>query len=136
MSGMTKQRLMQYSNLLCEVAMLEEQIARCRDAECVSDVVQGSMPQIPYAVHNVSIVGYGSRDIPRLLAQKAKRLQELAAIEAFIEAIPDSALRQLFTRRFIEGYLLRDAAFLVGYSARQARRLIKDCLEKMSAHVR
>ena len=133
---MTKQRIGQYTSLKREIAMLEDQIysASC-GGEFVTDMVRGSMKQPPYAQHNIVIQGFGSDAVPKLSARKAKCIAECAAIEQFIEQIADSTLRQLFTRRYIEGRTTAEAAQLVGYSRKQATRLINGYFEKMSHDV-
>lgn len=123
---MTKSRIGQYNNLKREIAMLEEQILMA-GGEYIHDVVQGSMKNPPYTMHNIVIKGYGSRDIPKLTARKARCLAECDAIEKFIDGLENSMMRQLFTRRYIEGRHISEAAALVGYSERQAQRLINNC---------
>ena len=131
---MTKRRIEQYISLRREIVMLEGQIlsAETTGGEYLSDVVQGSSKSLPYKKHSVVIKGYGSRAVPRLCAKKADLEAECDAVERYIEMVDDSVLRQLLTRRYIEGRTLSETAELVGYSEAQTKRHIKNFLEKMS----
>ncbi|MDL2318082.1 hypothetical protein LJC74_03175 [Eubacteriales bacterium OttesenSCG-928-A19] len=131
MKPMTKQQIGQYKKLQREIAMLEDRIFEAESSgEYVSDVVQGSMKHPPYAVHNVVIKGYGSSAIPKLAAKKAQRIAECETIEEYIDGLDDSLMRQLLTRRYIEGHTLEETAELVGYSETHVKRLLKDFFAK------
>ncbi len=133
---MTRRQIEQYTSIKREIAMLEEQIYEARCAgEYATDMVQASMQAIPYAVHNVVISGYTSQHVPKLLSRKAALEAQCTDIERHIEGINDSALRQLLIRRYIEGKGIAEAARLVGYSKRQAIRLVNTYFEKMSPNV-
>ena len=128
---MTRRRIEQYSNLQREIIMLEGQIlsAETQGNEFLNDVVQGSSKSLPYNKHNISIKGYGSRAIPRLLKLKAKYEAECDAIEQFVETVGDSIMRQLLTRRYIENRTISETAELVGYSETQTKRLLRRFFE-------
>ena len=130
--SMTRQRLGQYSHLQSEIVMLEGQIltAEIKGEEYLTDIVQGSSAAAPYTKRSVAIQGYGSRAIPRLSKQKARYEAECDAIERYIESVEDSRIRQLLTRRYIEGRQLKEAAPLANYSYSQAKRLLKELFEK------
>jgi len=130
---MTKARIGQYPSLKREIAMLEEQIYSAGNStEFVTDMVRGSAKEHPYIEQHIVIQGYGSDDIPRLAARKAKRMAERVAIETFIENIADSNMRQILTRRYIEGRGLKETAGLVGYSKGHLVKVLKVFFEKMS----
>ena len=133
----TRKQIEQYLSLLREIAMLTDQIYDAENTgECAVDMVRGSAEYLPYAMHNIAIKGYTSQHVPRLIKRKALLEKECAAIESFIEELPDSPTRQLFTRRYIEGKSLAETSQLVGYSERQARRIMNNFFEKMSTDVR
>jgi DNA-directed RNA polymerase specialized sigma24 family protein len=133
----TRQQIEQYTSLKREIAMLEDQIYEAgRAGEFATDMVKGSMHEIPYAMHNVVISGYTSQHVPKLQKRKAALEAQCAAVEMFVEGISDSIMRQLFIRRYIEGRGIAYAAQSVGYSERQARRLMNRFFEKMSGDVR
>jgi hypothetical protein len=133
----TKQQLEQYTHFKREIEMLEDQIYRAENAgEYVVDMVRGSSKEVPYEMHNIVIKGYTSQHVPRLIKRKAALVKQCAAVEQFVEGIENSALRQLFTWRYIEGKGIACTAQSVGYSERQARRLMDRFFEKMSANVR
>ena len=135
---MTKHRLEQYVKLQREIAVLDEKIysAGTSGGEFLTDSVRGSSASVPYQQRDIAIQGYGSDAIPRLSARRAARIAECRAIENYIEGIDDSIMWQLLYRRYIEGHSLKDTAELVGFSEKQASRLISGFFEKMSADVR
>lgn len=128
---MTKNRVKQYLSLLREIAMLEDRIysAAC-GGEFVTDMVRGSTKELPYAQHNIVIQGFGSEAVPKLSTRKAWCVAECKAIEDFIASLDDSVMRQLLTRRYLEGRSVKETGELVGYSDRQVGRLINDFFGK------
>lgn len=130
---MTKQRIEQYTSLKREIAMLEDQIykAEC-SGEFVTDSVKASSHEIPYAMHNVIIKGYATCHVPKLRKRKTSLEAECTAIENYIDAVEDSIMRQLLTRRYIEGKSLAEASHWVGYSESQTKRLYKNFFKKMA----
>lgn len=129
----TRQQIEQYIDLKREISMLTDQIYDAEDTgDYAVDMVRGSVKEIPYAMHNITIKGYTTQHIPRLKKRKALLEKECTAIELFIESLPDSLMRQLFTWRYINGKSLAETAQRVGYSESQTKRLIKNFFEKMT----
>ncbi len=56
-------------------------------------------------------------------------------VETFIDTVEDSGMRQLLTRRYLEGRTIKETAKLVGYSQKQAARLIHGFFKKMFPNV-
>ena len=132
----TRQQIEQYTDLKREIIMLSDQIYDAENGgEFVVDMVRGSAKEAPYATHKIIIKGYASRTVPRLKQRKAMLEKQCTAVERFVESVEDSVMRQILTRRYIEGRQLADTAALVGYSVRQIKRLIKNFFEKMSPDV-
>lgn len=128
----TRQQIEQYTNLKREISMLEDQIYAAENSgEYASDMVRGSTKEIPYAMHNIVIKGYTSQYVPKLQKRKARLEADCVAVESYIEAVEDSIMRQLLTRRYIEGHSIVQAAQLVGYSEIHAKRLYKKFFAKM-----
>lgn len=127
----TRQQIEQYTSLKREIAMLEDQIykAEC-SGEFVTDSVKASSHEIPYAMHNVTIKGYATSHVPKLHKRKAALEAECTAVENYIEAVADSLMRQLLTRRYIEGKSIAETAQLVGYSESHTKRLYKCFFKK------
>ena len=96
--------------------------------EYISDVVMNSQTPMP-------IRGYGSSTLPRLFEKLGRLKAECSEIEKYIESLDDSTIRQLLTRRYIEGRTLKETSVLVGYSERQANRILTSFFENMSANV-
>lgn len=125
MKPMTKQRVGQYQSLKREIDMLEDRIYKAENSgDFVTDMVRGSMKGPPYAMHNITIQGYGSKDVPKLAARKARCISECDAIEKFIDGLEDSTMRQLLTLRYIEGRSMEETAELIGYSKNHVWRRI------------
>ena len=133
--SMTKRRIEEYASLRREIVMLGEQVdtAQRYGMEYLWDVVQASTGPGDQK-RNIVVKGYGSRSIPKLLALKAKKETECDAIEKYIEEVDDSVIRQILTRRYIEGRSIYESAQLVGYSERQVKRIIKGFFERMSTN--
>ena len=118
---MTKKRLEEYIRLCKEIAMLDEQIynAQMNGKEFVWDIVTNdTVPMV--------ISGYGSSSIPKLCERRDKRKAECAAVEAFIDTVEDSTMRQILARRYIEDRSLEETALLIGYSKGHISRLVND----------
>lgn len=128
----TRQQLEQYTDYKREIAMLNEQI--CVADGIAVDRVRGSGSEAPYTLHGMTIEGYATRRDGRLRKRKAVLEERCAAIELFVEGLPNSLMRQLFAWRYLEGLSMADAARRVGYSERHAKRLIKNFF-KMSPNV-
>lgn len=129
----TRQQIEQYIDLKREISMLTDQIYDAENTgDYAVDMVRGSAKEVPYAMHNITIKGYTSQHVPRLIKRKALLEKECTAIELYIEGLPDSLMRQLFTWRYINGKSLAETAQRVGYSESQTKRLIKNFFEKMT----
>ena len=129
MKAMTKRRIEQYGNLQREIIMLEGQILSAEsDGEIVADYAKDYSTGYPKII---TLRGYGSRAIPRLIERKTKLEAECDAVERYIEAVEDSVVRQLLVRKYIEGKTIGEAAQFVGYSDRQAKRIIQAFFEQM-----
>lgn len=129
----TRQQIEQYIDLKREISMLTDQIYDAENTgDYAVDMVRGSAKEVPYAMHNITIKGYTSQHVPRLIKRKALLEKECTAIELFIEELPDSLMRQLFTWRYINGKSLAETAQRVGYSESQTKRLIRNFFEKMT----
>lgn len=109
---MTLKQLEQYRDLSKEVKMLERKIAdlESRPGSFVADSVTGSATCIPFQPHTITIQGYGNQYQDKIntmraryAARKKKLCQQLEEIEAFIEGVEDSRLRQIIEYRYIKG---------------------------------
>ena len=130
---MNKQLLVQYNDLLKEREKLEKRIAKLeKQSSMVSDVVQNG-----YKRHAV-IFGY---DLKR--GNKLKELKETLAIreamiivqqteiEKFINSIPDSATRQIFSHRYIENMNWYQIQINMGYRHEDtARKKLEKFIEE------
>lgn len=129
----TREQIEQYTDLKREIIMLSDQIYDAENnGEFVVDMVRGSASEIPYAMHNITLRGYVSQTVPRLQKRKALLEKQCAAVELYIEGLPDSLLRQIITWRYIYGKSLAETARQVGYSESQTKRRIKRFFGKMN----
>ena len=126
---MTKERIKKYASLKREIAMLEQQIY----------VVGETDPVIDYAndyrsgkAKPIVIKGYGSRRIPRLSRRVTACYAECEAIEHYIDSVDNSTIRQILTRRYIEGKTMRETAAIVGYSESRVRAFLAGHFQSQS----
>jgi len=123
---MTKKELSQLRHLNKEIEMLKQQIANLEnqvEMETVSDVVSGSNPEWPYEqrrfhIEGLDIQGYEKR-LRRLRRKLVWKLEELMdkreKLEEYINTIPDSELRMIFTLRYINGLSWQQIAAHLGF---------------------
>lgn len=113
---MTKEKLEQLTNLRAEIKQLQREIETIKEqkAYVVKDKVQGSSKEWPYTLGNKVIVGIDVKEenvrelriIKRseLLARRLQSAEELELeITAFINSIPDSTTRRIFSLRYEQG---------------------------------
>lgn len=138
---MTINQLEQFRHLEKEIKMLERRIADYGDRPeaFVSDSVVGSSPCIPYQPHTITIKGYGNQYQDKInalqvkyIARKQQLCKELEEIEAFIEGLQDSRLRQIIEYRYVKGMPWNAVAKNVyGYpNGDAARKAVKRFFEK------
>ena len=113
---MTKEKLEQLTNLRAEIKQLQREIKTIKEQKVyvVKDKVQGSSKEWPYTLGNKVIVGIDVKEenvrelriIKRseLLARRLQSAEELELeITAFINSIPDSTTRRIFSLRYEQG---------------------------------
>lgn len=133
----TKDLLKQYSDLQKEIKELEQRIERLRNKEVqmVSDTVKGSSKYFPYVERTFTVTGIESCDIsPQLeklnniLYKRRAKCKEMAVeIEDFINTIPDSRTRRVFSLRYIDGFnWLQIARKIERYDESYPRKIIHD----------
>lgn len=138
---MTIERLEQYSDLRNEAADLEQRVDRLRERarQCVADTVKASMTEYPFVEHTVTIKGYAKRSARhlgrvyvRLIEKRAELDREIESIEVWLEAIPNSRVRQLVRYHYVDGETWPAAASRVyGHPhADAARMLVRRYIEK------
>jgi len=119
---------MQYRSLKREINMLEDQIAAAGGGnDLVADYAKNYSTGYPRVV---TLRGYGVDDVPNLVARLERCMSERKAIEDFVAGLDDSMMRQLLTRRYLEARPIQETAELMGYSERQAGRLINGFFRK------
>ena len=118
---MTKKDLSDFRHLKSEIKMLDKEINEL-SYDIVSDTVRGSSKSFPYVEHTITITGLDTqghdakarRLKARLERRKADLLDKRAELEADIEAIDDSLLRQVITMRYINGMHWPEIAAHIG----------------------
>ena len=126
---MTIKELSQYYYLNREIDMLQRQLRGLREQRrefMVFDSVQTSGVHEPYQKHTKLISGIAksaeTEALSVLIRNRKYRItqtmikcsKELARLEIYIESIPDSLTRQIFTLRFVEGCTWQRVANKVG----------------------
>jgi len=120
---MTRKRLDQYLALKREIKLLENEIdrIRTRSKESVADTVSGSSSSFPYIRRTFIISGHSQKDL-ELISKKTERLKErkeravieAEAIDAFIDQISDSHMRQILYMKYLKGMSWRQVARHLG----------------------
>lgn len=121
---MTKEQLQQYRSLILEIEILQKRIDKINGKEVQHDFVKGSNSEFPYEPKSFHVSGYNimtySKKQITMDKIKADRLQvmlkkkqdecqeELLRIQGYINGIPDSTDRIIFTMAFINGVILED----------------------------
>jgi hypothetical protein len=134
---MTKELLSQYIDLKEEIKMLESRLAALQKTpdQYTADSVQGSLPEAPYTKYTVKIQGYDYevnarrdakiRRLSSLIARKKEEcIDKQIEIQEFINSIPDSRTRRVFTYRYIDGMSWQRIAFKLGKHDESYPRLV------------
>ncbi len=112
---MTAKKLHQYRALCREIVDLEKKIEKeARKDQMASDVVSGSDSEYPYTRRHFTITGKESNQTGQLRRMQDKCHKERNEIVAYIDAIENSTMRQIFRYRHIEGLSWRAVAFRLG----------------------
>lgn len=93
---------------------------RRKTGNVVKDTVRGSSSDYPYTEHPVTITGMPKRG--RSYETKEQRYDrrvmelnaELLQIEAYIDSLQDSQLRQIIHYRYVKGYSWAKVARMIG----------------------
>lgn len=117
------QVLEQLKYLREEVNLLAQRIA---ELELAAQGGAGRITGMPRAGRRTDTTGDFAAKIidlwDRLEARQMKCMEMLGAIYAFIDDIPDSLLRQIFTYRYIDGETWQQIAFRIGDHDEQVPR--------------
>lgn len=141
MRPMTAERLEQYRKLKKEIRMLEDSIKRltAQTFAPVSDAVRGSMPEYPYITRVVKITGMDQQVIDRLDRRKVrlaerrdKDRREVEEIEAWVDTIQDSVVRQIVQLRYIQGASWVYTSKKLGYKGESGARMALERYFKQS----
>jgi DNA-directed RNA polymerase specialized sigma24 family protein len=139
----TKELLKQYCDLQKEIKELEQRIERVRNknVQVVTDSVKGSSKHFPYIERSFVITGLEEDKREQqleklnsiLYKRRAKCTEFKLEIEEFINTIPDSRTRRVFTLRYIDGLnWLQIARKIERYDESYPRKVIHDkYLEKI-----
>lgn len=105
---MNKKNLSQYVALKKEIEDLSKKIKNCKD-EIVTDSVRGSNLNFPYQEITSQIIGISQnkhkRKLYRILNKRLEQSRNLKLeIENYISSIPDSQIRYIFEKRYIDGW--------------------------------
>jgi len=118
---LTREMLEEYKSKREKLDMYEELRATAELAE-TSDTVQMSSQTVPYAKHVIAIRGYAARGGQRIASIIERLQKECEKTEILIDEIEDSVICELIHCQYVEGLNKKDAATIVGYSPKQAKR--------------
>jgi DNA-directed RNA polymerase specialized sigma24 family protein len=132
----TKEILKQYSDLQKEIKELERRIERVKNkkTQVVSDSVKGSSKYFPFEERVFTITGIENdkeqqiEKLNTILIKRKSKCEEIKLeIEEFINAIPDSRTRRVFSLRYINGLnWLQIARKIERYDESYPRKVIHD----------
>ena len=113
---MTTEQLNQYRAICAEISDIRQQL----ENSYAGDTVQSGSKH-PYSVHSVRIEGYKpDRHTTALLSRLSVLERSRSEIEAFVDNINDSELRQIVQLRYIRGKKKRSWQYIamkLGYCA-------------------
>ncbi len=97
---MTKKELRNYRSIVSEIDEIRDRL----NNSTVHSTVTGSDKEFPYVKHTISVSGveeteYNRRDM--ILIRRLEMTKQ--EIEDFVQRIPDSITRRIFTYRYING---------------------------------
>lgn len=132
-----KESLKQYSDLQKEIKELEQRIERVRNKkiQVVTDSVKGSSKYFPYVERSFVITGLEEdkkeqqlEKLNSILLKRKTKCEEIKLqIEEFINTIPDSRTRRVFSLRYIDGLnWLQIARKIERYDESYPRKVIHD----------
>ncbi len=132
-----KELLKQYSDLQKEIKELEQRIERVKNkkVQVVTDTVKGSSRHFPYIERSFAITGLEEDKREQqleklnsiLYKRRAKCTEMKLEIEEFINTIPDSRTRRVFSLRYIDGLnWLQIARKIERYDESYPRKVIHD----------
>lgn len=117
---MTKTELFQLRDLKNEIKILEEELQNINH-DLVSDSVSASSASFPYTLHSVSIKGLPEKDIKKskrirqaIERRKNRCVDEYEKLNDFIDTVPDSRIRQMFTLYYVNGLTWQQVANKIG----------------------
>lgn len=135
---MTLAKLEQYDAKRREAKLWQRELDRLTDCmQVVKDTVSGSSSEFPYSAHPVTITGRErpssrvQRREQRLHARIEQLQQDVDEIDAFLDALEDSQLRQIIHCHYILGYSWAKTASEIsgGNSADGVRMRVKRFFE-------
>lgn len=122
---MKKEELVQYRAIKKEIKMIEMKLdrLRIRKHKFGVDTVMSSSKRFPYTKRPITIFGHGydasndykkSRFIRELKERKKELEQKFDEIQAFIDSIDDSIVRQIVEYKYIDGLSWAAVAMRIG----------------------
>lgn len=119
-----KNILSQYYDIKQEIAELKNKINDAEMPNNITDIVQGSSKQFPYTMHPIKVTGLKIEkkskinNYKKILENRLLDLLEARAnTETFINTLPTSRLRRIFTMKYIDGFSWTKIAFKIGRNA-------------------
>lgn len=115
---MTLQDLEDYAGVRREIKQTQERLKRIYAGSTVAhDSVKGSSNILPYQEHIITVHGipvkdirFAEREARRLRARIVKYKHQTEAVEAFIDTLDDTVIRQIIALRYIDGLEWRQVA--------------------------
>lgn len=117
---MIKDKLVQLCDIKKEIIELEQKIKKLDDKGVVISSIEGSYNRPPFTKHNIQIESFNPKLMQKsnyyksILQQRLNDLLDVQIeIEEYIDSIPISRLRRIFTLRYIEQYTWQKIAYIM-----------------------
>lgn len=122
-----RKRLRNFRKLIKESEHLANMLARSAEGkEYLADTVKDYRSGYP---HNILISGIGDDKYPRIQQEyyeKLRKIQsEIAAIEKWLDGVPDSEVRDILRLQYVNGLTQEQIADELGYARETVSRKLK-----------
>lgn len=116
-----KESLIQYTDTQKEIRELENKIRKLDNKSTAADIVDSSSTVFPYLQQHLKVEAVNIRQrntlnyYRNILQNRYGRLlKQQLQVEEFIDNLPTSRLRRIFTYRYLENYSWQKVAYMIG----------------------
>jgi uncharacterized protein Yka (UPF0111/DUF47 family) len=81
--------------------------------------------ELALTMRRIESLGENSPLLQQLIGRSASIAAKIKAVEAYIDTIDSSIVRQILTLRYVEGLTIKEIGAYVGYSSKTVSRFLK-----------